>query len=421
MSNSAWDTGSRYNKLRLSRQAPKVIHRLHEVGYIDLAPGSYSGPGAPSNRNTRIRAAEPMRKLFREAKFGPQHLLTHPEKECILLRGADKSERNVEYEDTKETVQMRSDMRAYNMLLQRTYIDVPDQESQYIERPVKTGPKAGECSRLPVCGMDNFVYRVFNRNDWKCGGRIYGGWWQGVGSEYRKRIHINDVPTVEVDYRALHLAILASQNGQELDGDPYELEEGFIEGFDAKRQRKLVKLLTLMALNAPSRKAAFSAFRDASPKGSEEKSMKNKDLERVLDAVIAAHPYLADGLCTDRGIHLMNIDSRIAAAIVTFFAKRNVVVLSIHDSFIIQYDKVNKLKLAMRLATRKFLGREVPVSHNYLGLDEVKSQTPSLVDDYIEFRTRPRCRAYLTRKRLFEERMAYLDSVGMKGLGSVGI
>ena len=37
------------------------------------------------------------------------------------------------------------------------------------------------------------------------------------------------------------------------------------------------------------------------------------------------------------------------------------------------------------------------------------------------FRTRPRCRAYLTRKRLFEERMAYLDSVGMKGLGSVGI
>ena len=142
------------------------------------------------------------------------------------MRGAETSQRNLEYSDTPETERMREDLRAYNRLLQRTFIDVPDQEQQFIERSIKSGYRAGEMTRVPVCGVDNFVHRVFNRNNWRCGGRFYGGWWQGVGSEFRKRIHINGQPTVEVDYQALHVAILAAQHEVVLDGDPYELEIG---------------------------------------------------------------------------------------------------------------------------------------------------------------------------------------------------
>jgi hypothetical protein len=347
MDNTVWKTGSRYNKIGMSRQSPRVISRLHELEYIDLAAGSYAGPGAATNRTTRIRAAEPLRRLFRDAKFGPQHVLTHPEKENIIMRGAETSQRNLEYSDTPETERMREELRAYNRLLQRTFIDVPDQEQLFIERPIKSGYRAGEVTRVPVCVFDNFVHRVFNRNDWRCGGRFYGGWWQGVGSEFRKRIHINGQPTVEIDYQALHVAILAAQHEVVLDGDPYELEGGLVEGLDAARQRKLVKLLVLMSLNAKTKNAACSAFREAASVGSQAKSMKNKELLRVMDAFVEKHPFLAGDLCADRGIALMNKDSQIAAHILRVFTRHQIPVLSVHDSFIIDYSMARRLKIGM--------------------------------------------------------------------------
>jgi len=117
--------------------------------------------------------------------------------------------------------------------------------------------------------------------DWAC-----GGWWRGVGSEFRIRIHINDQPTVEVDYQALHVAILASRHGVALEGDPYVLDDGVVGDLDAVQQRKLVKRLVLMALNTKDQRSICSAFRDVYPGGSSAKSMKNAELIRVLDAVV---------------------------------------------------------------------------------------------------------------------------------------
>lgn len=376
MNNTAWNTGSRYNQIGMSRRAPRIIDRLHECGFIDLAAASYAGPGAATNRTTRIRAAEPLRRLFRDARFGPQHILIHPGKESIIMRGAEKSKRNLEYVDTPESHQMRADLMAYNRLLQRSSIDVPDQDNTFIEHPIKSGLRAGEMTRVPVCGFDSFVHRVFNRNDWACGGRFYGGWWQGVGSEFRKRIHINDQPTVEVDYQALHVAILAARQGVVLEGDPYVLEDGLVEGLDAIRQRKLVKLLVLMALNAKSQRSTCSAFRDASPVGSSAKSMKNAELIRVLDAVVEKHPLLAADLCADRGIGLMNTDSRMAAHVLRVFTRLEIPVLCVHDSFIIDYSMARRLKLAMQSAAIGALGRQVALTNNYLGLDEVQVASP---------------------------------------------
>jgi len=42
-------------------------------------------------------------------------------------------------------------------------------------------------------------YRVFNR-DWEHGGRWFGTWWQGLGSNERASIRINGEASVEIDY-----------------------------------------------------------------------------------------------------------------------------------------------------------------------------------------------------------------------------
>ncbi len=413
LSNTAWNTSSRYNALHLSRIMPGLVHRLADQGFIHLSKGSYAGPGAKTNRTARIIAAEPLKKLFREAKFGREHISVYPVKECIIMHDLKKKE--VEYEDTEETHQMRADLNAYNQLLARTFIDVPDQIVPVIERPIKSGPRQGEIARVPICTMDNPVRRIFNRNDWSCGGRFFGGWWQSVGSEFRKRIHINDEPTVEVDYQALHVAILSARHGVDVTGDPYELEEGLVDGCTPAEQRKLVKALVLMALNAKDRSTACKAFRQDCSTGSRGKSMTNKELLGLLDAFTEKHPNLVKDLCSDQGVRLMNTDSQIASRIINFFTRRGIPVLGVHDSFLINYKMAQRLKVAMTATARHSVGRSIVLSNNYLGLDEVERQSPDLVEDYVQMRQRERCPEYLVRQRLFNERVSYLGSSDLGG------
>ncbi|WP_217352195.1 hypothetical protein, partial [Ruegeria sp. HKCCA5763] len=194
--------------------------------------------------------------------------------------------------------------------------------------------------------------------------------------------------------------------------DTYELDDELLPELDNVKQRKLVKLLILMALNAKNERSAYSAFRDASPVGSIAKSMKNAELRLVLDAAIKKHPFLEEDLCADRGISLMNTDSLMASMVIRHFTRQRIPVLCIHDSFLIGYSYALRLKTAMKIAAMRVLGCSVALSNNYLGLDEVEQRTPSLVNDYMDMRYLARCPAYQVRQRIFNERIAYLDSLG---------
>lgn len=78
------------------------------------------------------------------------------------------------------------------------------------------------------------LYRLFNRGnfddfDFNKGGRLYCASddnWQSMDSETRKGIEIDGEPTVELDVRASHLAILYGLHGKSLDteADPYHID-----------------------------------------------------------------------------------------------------------------------------------------------------------------------------------------------------
>jgi hypothetical protein len=412
LSMSSWNTNSRYNALHLSKIIPDLVRRLSEVGLIQLAKGSYSGPGNKHNRTSRIRAEEPLKKLFRDAKFGREHIWLVPNRECIILKDTDdftgRKGKEVPYEDDDRTNRMRQVLQDYNTLLARTFIDIPTYDHPFVERTITTGPQAGEVINVPIGTQENFVRRIFNRGSFDCGGRFFGGWWQHIDSELRKRIHINDVPTVEIDYQALHVAVLSAEKDVEIDHDPYELDASVLPEMDKWRQRALVKLLVLMAFNAKSKRAACLAFRQDQATGSTEKSMKDEELLKVLDAFVEKNPHLEDAIGADRGITLMNTDSRIAEIVVSAMTKLNIPVLCIHDSFVVDYNHFRILRGTMRFAARKVLGREVALSQNYVGLDDVKLETPDLVEDYLEMRRLHRSPGYQARGRVFRERLTYL-------------
>ncbi|MCX7300153.1 MAG: hypothetical protein NTX73_07195 [Rhodobacterales bacterium] len=405
MSSNGWDGNSRYNALHLTRKITELVRRLHALELIDLAPGSYGGPFATTNRNTRIRAAAPLADLFRDHELSLSDIRHHPDQECLILKEADAEEEGtklVEYTDTDATNEMRRRLRAYNALLSRTFIDIPELEEGFVERVITTGKDAGRTIRIPTGSSRTFVRRIFSRGSWNKNGRFYGGWWQQVGKQYRSKIFINDKPTVEIDFKGMHVSMLSLEQGVELQGDPYELPAGLVPGAPDVLQRALIKQLVLTAINARDRKSAFSAFRNGWPTGHMAKNLVNTDLERLLDAFIAKHPHLADRLCSDQGIRLMYLDSCIAARILDDYTAAGIPVLCVHDSFIVAYDEVERLTRMLADVSRQQLGYPLRVEASGPSLDTMGQHSREVQLDFIIWRQTARSEGYLQRLEAHE-------------------
>lgn len=409
MSTNYWDTTSRYNALKISKQIIPIIHRLHDVGLLDIAKGSYSGPWAKGNRTTRIRASKALVAIFSGSKITRDDIKQIENEECIVLKEGTEigdGSKVYDYEDTDTTNRMRAELQAYNLLLLNTFIDIPTLEVARVERAITAGKDTGKTVTQLLDHHHHFMRRIFSRGSWDLNGRFYGGWWQLIPSSLRKEIYINDTPTVEVDFKGLHISILSAEKGVTIEGDPYALDPNLIPGTPADLQRSMVKQLVLTALNARDRRSAFQSFRDGFPAGHVGKVMTNVELGRVLDGFVAKHPHLADVVCADQGIRLMNVDARIAEMVHRFFTRRGIPVLSVHDSFIIDYTHVKDLKGAMRAASNAVVGRVLEVSQTGPGLDEMMDDVPDYVlQDFIAWRQAPRSRGYLQRLASWEARV----------------
>lgn len=105
-----WAVGSRYNALFLSKKILDYVERLERAKLIDVSKGSYSGPGAKGNRISRIRATPELAQIFAKWEIDPVFIGYAKDRECIILR--DAYGRDVEYEDTDETNEMRKELFA---------------------------------------------------------------------------------------------------------------------------------------------------------------------------------------------------------------------------------------------------------------------------------------------------------------------
>jgi len=400
MSKNHWKTRSRYNRQHLSRWITELVPRLEKAGLIDVEKGSYSGPGAPGNRTTRIRASWLLQKMFRALRTTRDDVVQVP-RECIILReGEGDDSRTIEYEDTPETHRMRGDLDAYNTLIAGSFIDIPVLDDPWLLRPDGRGGQV----KVAIDRHHQSSHRIFSRGRWDLNGRFYGPWWQLISGDDRRMIFINDTPTVEIDFKGLHLAILSAEAGIELQGDPYELPEGTIPGVSAKQQRKAIKTLILVALNAATRKATFAGFRDRWATGSLFKSMRNEDLERLLEVFVTRYSHLRDSLGSDQGIRLMNIDSRIAEKVLNHFTGQGVPVLCVHDSFIIDYTRSKELQQVMISAAGEVVGRELKVEGKGVGWDEALDWRDYVVLDFRIWSETPRSEGYLARLADWEAR-----------------
>lgn len=234
-------------------------------------------------------------------------------------------------------------------------------------------------------------------------GRFYGPWWQGLNSKLREHIFINDTPTVEIDFKAMHIQILAAQKGVELPPDPYELPPEQFPDTDPAEQRAMVKQLVLTALNAKNIHSACAAFRDSFGGNHPGKRLKNDVILKALDAFSEHVPALTDSLCSDAGIGLMYTDSRIMERVISHCTHMDLPVLTVHDSAIVPYTHSKVLEGAMIQAAIGVVGRKLPVEAKALGLDTMQADPADVRQDFQTWRETDRCQEYLSRLREWED------------------
>lgn len=310
-----YDIPARYrNPLYTFRKVVGQMDLLHGLGLVDHDPRPPGWRGWQS----AIRATPELRKACAEIVDGSRLILAK-RAEVILLR--DAKGKLLDYRETRDIDRVRRRIEGFNEAIAGSDID-----------PRVIAPLA----------------RIYNET-MKRGGRLYamGPSWQNMKSEARRSLTIAGEPVVELDYCTLHPAILYAEAGATMPPDCYEI---------AGWPRKLVKVAMLTLINAPTiHKARHSIAHSAlmaevTEAGSQDALQKS---DALIKAIKAMHKPIAKSFHSDAGARLMHIDATLAEAVMNIMLAQGVVVLPVHDSFLVQASKRDQLESAMLQAAHQ--------------------------------------------------------------------
>lgn len=234
-----------------------------------------------------------------------------------------------------------------------------------------------------------FIHRVFNES-FDLGGRYYGAH-QSIPSRDRELILFNGKPTVEIDYSAMHIAILYAWAGVGLIGDPY-----LIEGYERQTVKaimlRLVNIENISALKAlitnsakETRKADFKQYKSKREtfeklaarhlRVSQPKKPKwfDSHIENIptgfnandfIDGLYKRHSAIVHLLGTkDIGLRLQAADSRLMTAIMCdlYSQKNPIPVLPVHDSLICRKTNSQLVTLTMKHHFKEIFGANIEI------------------------------------------------------------
>lgn len=311
-----YDRPHRYrNPLYTYRKVVGAVDMLANRGLIEH---DYRPPGSRGWQSA-LKATFELRGICAGIIGGAGLTLAKPA-EVVLLR--DINRRLIDYKETRDIDRMRRRLQKFNEAIMGGGIN-----------PTVTAPLA----------------RIFN-GDMARGGRFYamGASWQNMKSEARKTLTIDGEPVAELDYKNMHPAILYAEVGAAMPAaDCYQ-----IEGWP----RQLVKVATLTLINAKTIHAARHSIAHndmMSQWGAPGGQNALQAADRLIKAIKRLHKPIAHAFHSDAGARLMGIDADIAEAVMTIMLSKGVVVLPVHDSFLVQASKVDELEAAMMEAAHK--------------------------------------------------------------------
>ena len=296
----------------------RIVGAADHLDALGLLEHNRTAPNQRGWQSSMKATPELIARTRKIISVGPRLEIARPA-ESVILR--DMGGAPLDYRDTASTRRMRRSLEQLNEAIRSTDI------SDNVASP---------------------LVRIFNRH-FRRGGRFYalGGGWQSMKKEARKQITIAGESVVEIDYKTLHPAILYAKAGVPLPKDCYA-----IDGWP----RPLVKIALLVLINAKNRASARLAIAhhdtmaaNAAP-GSQEAIAA---AARLIDDVKRVHRSIAWAFHADKGAELMNIDSDLAETVMHLMLRQGVVVLPVHDSFLVPASKAERLEEAMLKAAHQ--------------------------------------------------------------------
>ena len=340
----------------------RANHGMIELGYLrEVKPGV----NTPTVKYlTRYEATDKLVSLFKADELSSlavsKPVIENPE--LIRVRLNIEGERRlVSYDESPQTRKMRGNVAFINSVIARQWYDLELTDAEFLELEDRMHNRSLERNegdgRLRL--HDRHLYRVFNSLDFDKGGRFYGGWWEGIPSEYRAKLLINGKRTEELDFGSLHPTILYAQYGLELPKDAYELSlrpTKFPKGKSVVDFRKVVKRAFNAMLNADKRLHAPPrelALHEWGIKWGE-----------LVSAIQDQHTPIANEFFSGVGLSLQYEDSQIAEKLMIQFAQANgmVPLLPVHDSFICHHGYAEEVREMMVKSFKERFGVKVEVS-----------------------------------------------------------
>lgn len=194
--------------------------------------------------------------------------------------------------------------------------------------------------RLEFQLVDEALHRVYNNGSFKQGGRFYGALHQGMPSDMRKFIRIDDQKTEELDFSAHHIRMLYHMEGIDYRPDPYLACEG-------EAMRNWYKAVGLVAINAPNAKIASGGIYDELQDRGLALPPRSKPIKSMMENFINTHAPIRKYLFSGVGLALQNQDSDIMNGILTRLLGMDITGLPVHDSVIVQARHKDVLEAVM--------------------------------------------------------------------------
>jgi hypothetical protein len=315
---------SRYTKA--SYFTLELIKKMEKGGWISRS-GFYHSP-----RGGRMTRIWPTQKL--NEYFTPFDYIDIKPLELVILR--DQQKKDIPYKDTPETIQIREILRTANIVNRKAIVQMKS-------------PKG-------FIKLNTDLYAIFNNCSFKEGGRLYNskGGYQSLEKEERRQIRINQQKTVELDFSGMQPRLLYTLEGIQYDDDPYR---AIIQDYPGLRP--FAKHLLLALINSDSLRIAVSVGNHTLHEDYNLyltlKAIGTSTAE-LVEKFKVAHPQIAQHFCKRIGGELMRMDSRIALEVVKDFTSREIPILAIHDSFIVEENRKAELREIMQKAYGKITG-----------------------------------------------------------------
>ena len=304
------------------------------LGYVQKTADGWFSPDSSKGSQSRYMPTQDFLKQFEVVSSTlPKQLVGHEDTDPIIVQ--TKETRTVSnkdgtttsfthkkrkpYDDTSQTNQWRDNLNIINDCLNRHWADLYLTDANWSKLNEQLiGNKDHDYS--PIQLHRQTLRRIFNSTSFDEGGRFYSAWWQNIPSAYRAYVTIDGKFTDEFDYGRLHPTILYAEKGLFIDDDAYDIGIGS-EHRDVIKQAFNAMVQMIKPSNTPPREIDIKST--------------GKTWKEIRDRILEKHEPIADCFFCGMGNKLQFKDSQLAEQVMLRFAKQDIPVLPVHDSFII--------------------------------------------------------------------------------------